>query len=283
MKAKMLYVHALSPLHPGTGQGVGTIDLPVAREKATNIPYLPGSSIKGTLRDACQDSTLRTQLFGPETSSSMDHAGALQLGDARLLLFPVRSVAGTFTYATSPYILRRFARDAKMVNPDHNLPDLPEVSSAGDVLVTDGTVLKVEGKVYLEDLDLTPQENATEWAQYFAEKLFPGDSEWQKVFKQRFCILHDDVMGFLLETATEVRARVRIDDDTKTVVQGALWYEESLPAETVLYSLVQFTPNQQTNLNGQDPFAKNEDMIRKPLQFGGKATVGRGICQLRLV
>ena len=47
------FVHALSPLHAGTGQGAGIIDLPIAREKATGLPYLPGSSLKGTLRARC--------------------------------------------------------------------------------------------------------------------------------------------------------------------------------------------------------------------------------------
>ena len=41
----LLFLHALSPLHAGTGQGIGAIDLPIAREKATGIPYLPGSSL----------------------------------------------------------------------------------------------------------------------------------------------------------------------------------------------------------------------------------------------
>ncbi len=51
MQARLLFTHALSPLHAGTGQGVGVIDLPIAREKATGLPFLPGSSVKGTLRD----------------------------------------------------------------------------------------------------------------------------------------------------------------------------------------------------------------------------------------
>ncbi|NTV66007.1 MAG: type III-B CRISPR module RAMP protein Cmr4, partial [Oscillochloris sp.] len=37
MTTHMLFTHALSPLHPGTGQGVGVIDLPIAREKATGL------------------------------------------------------------------------------------------------------------------------------------------------------------------------------------------------------------------------------------------------------
>ena len=35
MAVKLMFVHALSSLHAGTGQGVGTIDLPIARERAT--------------------------------------------------------------------------------------------------------------------------------------------------------------------------------------------------------------------------------------------------------
>lgn len=49
---RLYFIHVLSPLHAGTGQGTGVIDLPIAREKATGIPYLPGSSVKGTLRDS---------------------------------------------------------------------------------------------------------------------------------------------------------------------------------------------------------------------------------------
>ena len=47
MEAKLLLVETLSPLHAGTGQGIGVIDQPIAREKATGIPFVPGSSLKG--------------------------------------------------------------------------------------------------------------------------------------------------------------------------------------------------------------------------------------------
>src|SRR5690606_14440646 len=105
MKARLAFVHALSPLHAGTGQGVGVIDLPIAREKATGIPYLPGSSFKGVLRDACSDRSTREEVFGPDTASPQSHASSVAFCDLRLLLLPVRSVAGTFAWVTSPYIL----------------------------------------------------------------------------------------------------------------------------------------------------------------------------------
>ena len=46
------------------------------------------------------------------------------------------------------------------------------------------------------------------------------------------------MMSFLLETAMEVQAHIRLDNDTKTVERGGLWYQESLPAESVLAGLV---------------------------------------------
>ena len=38
MQSRLVFVHALSPLHAGTGQGVGVIDLPIAREKLQACP-----------------------------------------------------------------------------------------------------------------------------------------------------------------------------------------------------------------------------------------------------
>ena len=93
MQARLIFLHALSPLHAGTGQGVGVIDLPIAREKATNIPYLPGSSLKGVLRDACSDSNLQSRVFGP-SSGAEEYAGSMQVTDLRLLFLPVHVCLG---------------------------------------------------------------------------------------------------------------------------------------------------------------------------------------------
>jgi CRISPR-associated protein Cmr4 len=102
--------------------------------------------------------------------------------------------------------------------------------------------------------------------------------------RERFCLVHDDVMNFLLETATEVTARIRLDDEKKTVAKGALWYEESLPTETILSGVVAVTPTPhiRKELDSAAIFQVLEKLTAKPLQFGGKSTVGRGVCRLRL-
>ena len=97
MNGKALFLHSLSPMHTGIGQAVDVVDLPIARERATNWPYVPGSTIKGVLRDACcvknDDPTYLTFIaaFGPDTPDASDSAGMLLFCDAHLLCFPVRS------------------------------------------------------------------------------------------------------------------------------------------------------------------------------------------------
>lgn len=286
MEAKLLLIQALSPLHAGTGQGVGVIDLPIAREKATNIPFLPGSTLKGVFRDACDDAS-REQIFGPDTNNAELYAGAVNFTDARLLLLPVRSLRGVFAWVTCPLLLRRLVRDAQYVQAAVLPVAIPVPADDNHCLVAgNNTALLMRlnniDQVVLEDLPVSANASTEvkQWATWLAEKLYPQDKGWLQILTDRLCVVSDDVFGFLLETATEVTARIAIDDDKKTVKRGALWYEEALPAEAVLASLVVGVPVQ------VDPtvvFQKIQALTQKTLQFGGNATVGRGLCKAHLV
>lgn len=301
MKARLMLVHALTPLHAGAGQGVGVIDLPVAREKATGLPYLPGSSVKGTLRDEFAPEedeernrdSLRVRIFGPETNRADEHAGAVQFTDQTLLLLPVRSLAGTFAWVTAPYVLERLSRDARAARAASVPADVPRPADEGLAVVTADSAIVQKGhggKIYLEDLDLTPdagQPAAPAWADWIGARLFPDEADWRRSLASRFCVVHDDVFGFLLDTATEVSARIKMDDDSKTVDKktGGLWYEEALPAESVLFGLTLAFPNERTVINGErlsadDVLEHVRSRLGGALQFGGKATVGRGICRV---
>lgn len=294
MQAKLYFVHALTPLHAGTGQGVGVIDLPIAREKATGIPYLPGSSVKGVLRDASQStdkSTGKTQtlaVFGPETENASEYAGALQVADARLLTLPVRSLLGTFAWVTSPLLLRRFQRDGQFAAGAVALPTtVPTPAAVTECLVHSDACALTEKQgeprmVYLEDLDLQAKADAgaKAWAEAIAASVLGKDTEWGKLFQARFCVVHDDVLGFLLETATEVVARIKIKDETKTVERGGLWYEEALPAESILVGIFAAQEVQKSGAKPDAAFTHLATLLKQPLQFGGNATVGRGICRV---
>ena len=294
MNTKITFVHALSPLHAGTGQGIGVIDLPIAREKATGIPYLPGSSLKGTLRDQCQEATPEDQrkkkaVFGPDTSGAPEHAGSAQFSDVRLLLLPVRSLKGTFAWVTSPFLLQRLAREAGWAGlTDPCFSDIPQPAETGCHVATESCLI-LSQKIYLEDLDLDFEANGVvdSWASWLGRYLFEGETVWQTKLKQRLCIVSDNVLDFLLDTATEINARIKLLSDKKTVQSGGLWYEEALPSETVLTGLLVETPVKESLLKAGEVFSVVRAIIRPndkacPLQFGGKATVGKGLCYVHL-
>ncbi len=288
-QAKMYWIHALSSLHVGSGRGVGFIDLPIIRERVTNWPFVPGSSIKGVLSDHYGASKIEDRQKTPnlraafgiaDNDGSTANSGSLVFSDARIVCFPVRSFFGTFAWTVSPLLLSRLNRDLKYIGlkDQDTLPDKIKIEN-GSVIVVNDSVLVEQNKAYLEDLDFTVRDcdNADKWADNLAEWIFPSDEVWQAEFKKRFAILPDDVFNFLLETGTEVNARIRIEPDKKLAVKHALWYEEALPAETILSGIVWgdrvFEGSQKVSMNKlmQDYCAEEV-----PLQLGGNATTGKG-------
>ena len=279
MMARLFHLHTLSALHCGTGQSVGVVDLPIARAKATKLPIVPGSSLRGVLRDATISDADAEALFGPRnvTDGTGAFAGALAVGDANLLALPVRSLGGIVCYATSPFILGRYMRDLDRAGKPAPSKVAPVDNTA---LVPPASVNRVDGKIVLEDVDLSTKDNdvAEQWAQHLALLLYAGDDASQREFIARFAVLPDDVMDFLSETATEVRARVAIDPQKGTVKTGALWYEESLPAESVLWGVLALSSSSRPDDGrSEEELAKLLPRGAPLLQLGGNASVGHGL------
>ena len=277
MTTKPYLLHALSPLHAGTGHAADVIDRPTARRKATGSPFVPGSSIKGVLRDArgaadgAKDPKLEA-VFGPPTTNASDHAGALVVGDARLLALPVRSFRGTFAWTTSPLLLALARRDLVAA------PAVPSIQDRGAKVVP-GSVCLHQRRLYLEDLDL-PTDEVSEIAPW-AALLAPLVSLDDDIFTKRFAVVDDETMTFLWETSTQVDARVRIDASTRTVASGALWLEESLPPETLLVGLLAGDQSRKPGVQMKPEQVLDHALPgEQVLQFGGKATVGRGRCRI---
>jgi CRISPR-associated protein Cmr4 len=279
-------LHALTPLHAGSGQSADIIDLPISRMRATGIPFVPGSSLKGVLRDACDvanggslDRDTIEAIFGPPTVEADRHAGALAIGDARLLCLPVRSFRGTFAFVTSPLLLQLAARDLPAV------PAIPAVRST-QALVPPGSRLCHGERVWFEDVDLDVRQEdpaAAAWADWLASRIAGEEANLRAAVGSRFAIVDDDTMTFLWETATQIDTRVAIDDETRTVQDGALWIEESLPPETVLVGIIAADRRRDGKAGSPAEILKtvfNGLPASLRLQVGGKATVGRGVCRL---
>ena len=284
MQARLFHLHALSALHCGTGRSAGVVDLPIARARATQLPIVPGSSLRGVLREQVtkRPGADAETLFGPRTirSDQGAFAGALSIGDAHLLALPVRCLAGVVSFVTCPFILRRHKRDLERAGASP--PALPKEPAKGAARVTPQSVNLVEPKnrkLVLEDLDLQAHTDdvLVSWAQRIARAVHPGDDDAQTDVVARLALVSDDVMSFLAETATDVRARIRLDPKTGTVAGGALWYEEHLPAETVLWGVFALAGSSK-----EDDPRTAEDLARtvpddELLQLGGNAGVGSGL------
>jgi len=90
-KALPFFIHVITPLHAGTGQELGIVDLPIQRERHTGFPKIEASGLKGSIREVFEENNKKVKvgnkevsindkitidlIFGPEAEVS--HAGAL--------------------------------------------------------------------------------------------------------------------------------------------------------------------------------------------------------------
>ncbi|MFB3764600.1 MAG: type III-B CRISPR module RAMP protein Cmr4 [Methanotrichaceae archaeon] len=289
---RVYWMQAITPLHVGAGKGVGFIDMPIMREKVTDWPLVPGSAVKGVLRDHFYQNGNSDQknpknidiAFGKQVVDDSSNAGSLILTDAHIVCMPIRSLYGTFAYVTSPLVLERLKRVLEAVGYKPPAVPSPEKNEA---MVVEESKIAGKGKVYFEDLDFDakPDENTKKWAELLGAAIFPKDitneTRWRSIFEERFAVLFDDSFNFLSKTGTEVTAHVRIEDETKIVAQGALWYEETLPAEAVLAGIAWC--DRVYGDNGHDKGITKDKILetycindKLDVQIGGKATVGKG-------
>lgn len=293
----MLYLYVETPLHAGVGSGLSSIDLPIQRERTTQYPMIQGSGIKGKLRATAEFEKLEdiNVLFGPPVTGGGDeYAGALIAGDARILLFPVRSLSGVFAYTISYDVLNRFRRDLERGNASHTLEWQVPDRVPGKVLVTTTSDIQANNRVVLEEFSFESQadsrvDSIAEWITATALPELGANDYWANKVKRSLVILPDNDFRDFVLYATEVITRVRIDRSKKTVEKGALWTEEHLPTDTLLYVPIYATDARKngkdgSKLSGEQILGKARALGGKTgnyLQLGGDETVGRGMVRLR--
>jgi len=303
MQTRLLFIYTETSLHAGTGSGLSAVDLPIQRERTTQYPNIQGSGVKGSLRSQCTaPDDEKDAVFGPDTKNGSDHAGAVSVGEARIVLFPVRSLAGIFAYTVCPHVLARLKREAQRAGLEVNW-NVPPVSES-ECLVTASSTVIANNKVVLEEFSFTAQQdsNADAIAEWLAGCL-PEGSEydyWHNKVKDSLVILPDDAFRDFVVNSTEVTTRVRIIPDSKTVQQGALWTQEALPADTLMVSAITARRLRLPTKNDREEIIKDipnelgqgiasevlnwlislENMPPR-LQIGGDETTGSGQVALR--
>ncbi|MFO1498737.1 MAG: type III-B CRISPR module RAMP protein Cmr4 [Verrucomicrobiota bacterium] len=275
---RILYVFTRTPLHVGAGSSVGAIDQPIIRERHTGFPVIPGSSLKGVIRDtASRDGNLDEdhvdRIFGTQ-----DDAGRVSLGEAKILTFPVRSAKGSFAFVSCPLGLDRFLRENGSLQGLKVPPEPQDMTClAGDIVT-----ISRNGQtgVVLEEyrFNRPPGEAGrfpTDWESALLNLL--DDPVWH-AGRGRFVLVSNGDFSHFVKTACEVSQHVAIDPLKGTAKGGALFNLEAVPAEALFFAPV----NALARASGElDKLA--ELFNRKPLlQFGGDSTTGLGFCTVKL-
>ena len=265
MKHTIIGLLAETFIHPGAEQTGGVVDLPVAREKATNYPFIAGSSLKGALLDAVKQRGMEEKEY-ERIFGKADQAGDLLVSDARLLLLPVRSLTSSWRWATCPHLLERLSRDFRRSGSNEMIDKTPSVAS-GSYLATNG---KDGEKLYLEERNFTPAKpaaNLEKWIETISRLI--DDADAQNWLKERLIVLHDDDFVWFATNGLAIQARNVLDEKKKST---NLFYEETLPPDTLMYALLAERNSDAGSLKPIQNIFQN----RPYLQVGANETVGQG-------
>lgn len=259
MNATIFGLLAETSVHPGAGQSTGFVDLPVAREKATDYPVIVGTSVKGALRERARDkhgsdSEVIDKVFGRQ-----EEAGAVLVSDARLLLLPVRSLTTSFKWVTCPHLLERFVRDANRAGATFPIA-LPRPNDGG--WLGAGT-----GQLFLEEREFAHAGTLPSSLLELVSPLVKHEITRSRL-AERLVVLSDGDFSWFARFGLAVNARNQLDEKTKESCN--LWYEETLPPDSLFYMLL-------GERNEGAIQAVRELFKTTPyLQMGGNETVGQG-------
>ncbi len=278
----VLGLYTETPLHCGAESGSGYVDLPIQRERHTGYPVIPGSTVKGVLRDEMKSDGRGgglgakeiDRLFGTEDAKG---PGRISFGDGVLVAFPVRSSEAPFLWITCPFVLERAGR-ALGIDLAIGAPDI-------------GTAwAKAGGEVLLEELRL----DRKPYPAFFGGAglaalmtLLPGDDRGfgytRQIFPDRLLIVTDEVFRELVGVATEVVTRIKLNAlGTTTTIprgehpeiegldrEGNLFVQELVPPETLYLCPLRA-------LEGEEGFSGHAATLRV-IRLGGDETIGRGV------
>ncbi len=231
---KRYLLMTLDPVHIGTGgTSLGRVDISIVREPGTSLPKIPGTSLSGAIRQYaayryeskrcagagqgegeeghCHDPKCPIcYTFGYLRGQAGGQSGTVSIGDARLLLFPVYSLAGP-VWVTCPSILREF--DVTEADPGEQVY-LPEKLRSHEYLNLGWLMLKKAADNF-------------QWPNGI--KGVPNE------IKECAVLISDKLFSQVVNSNLEVRTSVSIDPETGAAKEGALFTYEAIPRATLLW------------------------------------------------
>jgi CRISPR-associated protein Cmr4 len=275
------YLYSLAPIHPGGEGDLGNV-LDIVREVHTNFPYIPGSSLRGCLRDEVNFSNpdfgkaIGDRLFGKELDTGTGTMGVHQawFGDARLLWVPMRtmSLSGSedaFTWVSCHSLVRDHALVSQKPLP--SFPKQPIGNRKGTYWVADS-------QVKVEQIFSNEQKQAMELP-VWAESL---KREVKSVWDQNRIVLPDSDFEILMEHAlwTQIRNKLTPENQSNGKTQAGsaevFWTDICIPRDTILYFPWGYRKDKAVHEADHDVL---KAVLQGLFQVGGQANVGRGWVQ----
>ena len=285
MKSKSLVLFTRTPLHVGAGASVGIVDLPIIRESHTGYPVIPGTSLKGVLADLWNGELVDREtkdgkkikqrgersdvelLFGADNAEKAK-SGKLLIGESKVVAFPVRSARGGFAWVTCPLALNRLYRD---------LGKKLDLQAIGTDACLAAPKLKFDdGSVIVEEYCLKASADVPQAVIDMLKNLC-DDTLWQNELGSHLAIVSDEMFKYFVENTCEIAQHVKINDETGTATDGALFNQENVPAETLFFTVLY------ENADGCfDKLGKKLKEVNDLIQVGADATTGLGWCSVSL-
>ena len=275
------YLYSLAPVHCGGEGDIGNV-LDVAREAHTDFPYIPGSSLRGSIRREVQmlDETTAdvaaNTLFGKELAED-GQMGVHQVwfGDARLLWVPMRSLGlngnkNVFSWVSCHSLLRDHAvasGSAPVFFPEHPVGDKPGTYSVANA--------RVEVRSLPADITTALSQQATHWPSSLKGSVLPS---WEK----SRIVLSDADFQILMEHSlwTQIRNKIHESETDKDLAGGAdiFWTDICIPRDTIFYFSWGYRLLKHPRVS-QAHHDTLQSVLGGLIQVGGQANVGRGWVQ----
>lgn len=257
----------LDPVHIGAGgYRLGRVDMTIAREPGTNLPKIPGTSLAGATRSYAAMSYGKPEAagkhgnfkgdkkicpiiytFGTATDASgangseagSTRAGTVSIADARILFFPVNSMAGPVWVSTVDIVREAWGEDSV------TLPQ--NVKPTNDAIVTNMNWEKNLNLGWLlfeftKGLTIEPPTSLT------------SHLEWKGI-SDRIVLVTPKLFSQIVNSNLEVRTSVSINPETGAADSGALFTYEAIPRTTWLWSDV--VEDDYGKNNGGYPFSNS--------------------------
>ncbi|WP_126993857.1 type III-B CRISPR module RAMP protein Cmr4 [Thermosipho globiformans] len=275
MDGKIGFLYAVTQVHAGKGIDVGVVDQPIQREIHTGFPIISG--IKGALRNEVEFEN-EEEIFGSEPGDNEKETrpGNVAFSEAKILFFPVRSLNKGLIWITCPMVLSRLKTAFKIVGNEEYVRKIDNfLNELENEDIEYSTLINEE--VSLEEYAVKPKnsKNLVELIRGL-NNIAPDQYLFNLLF-ENLIVLKDEDFSFFVKNSTEIQPRIRIDKEKGIVAEGALWYEEYLPQDTIMYFIIK--PLNRSNLIN--------DLIKKIdgifINIGGKTTIGKGFTYITVL